>query len=223
MKGDWPCPYCGTENPSEATKCGTCQEDIEPDELIGATHARHVTMSRKDSGLWRVAGSGPGYVVVAARTGDLATGKGARILGRDAKEDQTVVVTEVSQRGALVYVRSALTPYPSNRRPWQAERDKRVARFMTLARELGADTRPAREPAEGRTYVGHVLTWVAESRNGTIACADRSIGTVTVRDSGVRPADVARLSAGQRVTFTLEKTPGGLVAKKVRLVGTRPG
>jgi hypothetical protein len=220
MKGDsWICPFCETANPREATVCGTCAEVIEPDELVNVTHLQHLAASLADDRLWRVANIGLGYVVVAARSRDLAAEKGAQILGRDAQEDQTVTVTGVSRSGWLVYVRSALTPYPSARKPWQAERARRSASFRARIRRRPAGARAAREPVEGRTYLGQVLTWLSESRCGTIACADRTIGKVTVRESGVRPRDVAGMRAGQHVTFTIEKTPDGLVAASVRLVG----
>ena len=219
MKGSWICPYCETENPPEATVCVNCHEGFEPDELAGATHLRHLAASLTNSELWRVANAGLGYVVVAARSRDLAAEKGLQILGRDAQEDQTVVVTEVSHRGWLVYVRSDLTPYPSARKPWQAERARKTASFRARIRKRATSAQPAHEPVEGRTYVGQVLVWLSESRNGTIACADRTIGDVTVHESGVRPRDVATMRAGQHVTFTIEKTQDGLVATDVRLVG----
>jgi cold shock CspA family protein len=221
--GSWICPSCGTENPLEASACSTCPEVIEPDELAGATHLRHLAASLSNSRLWRVASSGLGYVVVAARSRDLAAEKGVQILGRDAQEDQTVTVTEVSYRGWLVYVRSALTPYPSARKPWQAERRRKSASFRERVRKRPVGARPAREPVEGRAYIGQVLVWLSESRCGTITCSDQTIGNVTVRESGVRPRDVASMRAGRHVTFTIEKTPDGLLAVNVRMLGPPPG
>ena len=128
-----------------------------------------------------------------------------------------------SRRGWLVYVRSELTPYRSALKPWQAERTRRSASFRARVRKRAAATRPAREPVKGRDYLGQVRMWLSESRYGTIACADRTIGDVTVRESGVRPRDLVGMRAGQHVTFTIEKTPDGLVATNVRLVGPPPG
>jgi cold shock CspA family protein len=220
MKADsWICPCCETENPREATVCGTCGEVIDPDELLAATHLRHLTASLGNGRLWRVASTGLGYVVVAARSRSLAVEKGKQILGRDAQADQTVTVTDVSRRGWLVYARSALTPFPSARKPWQAERTRRSASFREGVRKRAARALPAREPVEGRTYLGQVLTWISERGPGIIACSDQRIGKVTVRESGLRPRDVTRMCAGQHVAFTIEKTPNGLVAANVRLVG----
>lgn len=221
--GSWFCTDCGTENPGEATGCGTCQVIIEPDELVAATHLRHLAASLANDRLWRVADTGLGYVVVAARSRDLAAEKGGQILSSDAEEDQTVTVTEVSHRAWLVYVRSRLTPYPSARSPWQAERARKSASFREFYRMRAARAHPAREPVAGRTYLGQVLTWHGASRHGTVACSDRSIGNVAVRENGVRPRDVASMRAGQHVAFTIEVTADGLVAVDIRLIGSSPG
>lgn len=213
-----PCPHCGTENPSGATVCGTCVNVIGINELVGATHRQHLAESAKNSGLWRVATAGPGYIVVAAPSRGLAAAKGAELLGLDALDDQTVTVTEVSQRGRLVYVRSALSPYPSARKPWQVERDRRIGAFRARAARR-ASAKPAPGPVAGRQYIGQVQTWLSESRHGTIACADRTIGVVAVGESGLRPGDMASVRTGQYVTFTIEQVPDGLVATDVRVIG----
>lgn len=216
--GSWVCPFCETENPRETSRCGTCEEVIEPDEMTGATHLQHLIASLADGGLWRVANGGLGYVVVAARSREVAEEKGAQILSRDAQADQTVTVIEVTRHGWLVYVRSALTPYPSAEKPWRAERTRRSASFLGRVRKRSVPARPTREPVEGRVYLGQLLRWHGERRYGTIACADRTIGNVTVQESGVRLRDMASMHAGKHVTFTIEKTPDGPVATNVRLI-----
>jgi cold shock CspA family protein len=216
--GSWVCRFCETENPPETIRCGTCEKVIEPDELTGATHLQHLIASLANGGLWRVASGGLGYVVVAARSREFAEEKGAQILGPDAQADQTVTVIEVARHGWLVYVRSALTPYPSAEKPWQAERTRRSASLLARVRKRSAPARPTRQPVEGRVYLGQLLSWHSERRYGTIACADRTIGSVTVRESGVRPRDLASMRAGKHVTFTIEKAPDGPVATNVRLI-----
>lgn len=133
-----------------------------------------------------------------------------------------MIVTEVTQRGWLFYVGSQLTPYPSSRKPWQVERAKRTASFRERVRKRATTAKPTRKPVEGRTYLGQVLMWLSESGCGTIACTDRTIGNVTIRESGLRPRDVASLRVGQLVTFTIENAPDGLAAANIRLVGPPP-
>lgn len=204
MKDDfWKCPVCETENPDSATDCETCLVSWEPDELTGTTHLRHLAASLSNRRRWRIADAGLGYVVVAARSRAAAEEKGVQLLEQNALDDQTVVVTEISRRGWLLYVRCALTPYPSALKPWQAE----TTRLSTPA--------APRDPVNGRAYIGRVLASFGDEGSGSIYCADRRIGKVSVRRSDLNEREQAAVRAGEHVGFIIKKTSEGLFATNV--------
>lgn len=206
--GFWTCPGCETEWPDSVTVCTVCPPESEPGELEHATHMSHLAASLRDKYRWRVAGSGPGYVIVAARSKDVAARYGIRLLQQSALADQTANVTEVTRRGWLVYVRVRLEPYPSLLPPWQRTAPRREPPPL-----------PARAPVEGRAYIGRVLSWLGECGEGQIQCSDRRIGSVQVRRSELGDGEEDALRAGQSVAFTIKKTAGGPVAINIVPLG----
>jgi cold shock CspA family protein len=208
--GFWKCPLCEGENAYSAQVCQSCWLTREPDELVGISHPQHLAASLANKGRWRMASAGRGHVVVAARSRSVAEAKGAELLSQDAAPDQTVVVTQVRRRAWLVYVRSELTPYPSALKPWQAESARRAMPRASVA---------TRDPVAGRTYIGRVLVWSDDRGYGSISCADRRIGNISLRSSDLDERQEAALRAGQHVGFTIKKTPEGLFATDIVLLG----
>jgi hypothetical protein len=209
--GFWICPNCDTENSLASTVCGTCSLEREPDELVGATHRQHFMAALRNERVWRVADVGLGYIVVAARSRALAETKGELLLKQDALADQSVVVTNVTHRGRLVYVRCELRPYPSRLRPWQSGPVRRP--------KAPRQSPVPREPVEGRVYIGQVSEWSAAEGRGSIDCANRTIGRVEVRRSDLSERAEAAMHAGQHVSFVVKSTPDGIFAVDIMALG----
>jgi cold shock CspA family protein len=197
----WTCGRCESLNPPSADTCETCSLRRAPDELADAGHLRHLIASLGNSERWRIATVGPGYVEIAARSRAVAEARGAELLAQDAYPDQSVTVVSARSRGWLVYVRSALIPYPTSTHPRQQD--------PAAARSAAGPPVP---PVEGRMYLGRVLVWFGDKGYGSIACSNRGIGNVAVRRADLTTGQETFLRAGQHVCFCVKRTADGLYA-----------